>query len=130
MYISVIGCGSLGAVHAAAMASIGHRVVRVDVDARKIEALSKGRAPFFEPELQEILAAGIAAGNLRFTTDVSEVADAKVRFVTEWDEYRRHLLPEHASSLAKGRIVVDGRNRLDSAAWRRAGWTYFGMSRP
>ncbi|RKS89826.1 UDPglucose 6-dehydrogenase [Microbacterium sp. AG790] len=81
MKLSVIGCGYLGAVHAAAMASIGHEVVGIDVDQRKIDALSKGQAPFFEPGLQEILTAGIAAGNLRFTTDMAEVAGAKVHFV-------------------------------------------------
>lgn len=81
MKLSVIGCGYLGAVHAAAMASIGHEVVGIDVDQRKIDALSKGQAPFFEPGLQEILAAGIAAGNLRFTTDMAEAAGAKVHFV-------------------------------------------------
>ncbi|WP_454170161.1 UDP-glucose dehydrogenase family protein [Microbacterium paulum] len=81
MKLSVIGCGYLGAVHAAAMASIGHDVVGIDVDQRKIDALSKGEAPFFEPGLQEILTAGIAAGNLRFTTDMAEAAGAKVHFV-------------------------------------------------
>lgn len=81
MRLSVIGCGYLGAVHAAAMASIGHEVVGIDVDQRKIDALSKGEAPFFEPGLQEILAAGTAAGNLRFTTDMAEAAGAKVHFV-------------------------------------------------
>ena len=81
MKLSVIGCGYLGAVHAAAMASIGHEVVGIDVDQRKIDALSKGEAPFFEPGLQEILTAGIDAGNLRFTTDMAEAAGAKVHFV-------------------------------------------------
>lgn len=81
MKLSVIGCGYLGAVHAAAMASIGHDVVGIDVDQRKIHALSKGEAPFFEPGLQEILTAGIAAGNLRFTTDMAAAAGAKVHFV-------------------------------------------------
>lgn len=81
MKLSVIGCGYLGAVHAAAMASIGHEVIGIDIDQRKIDALSKGEAPFFEPGLQEILTAGIAAGNLRFTTDMAEAAGAKVHFV-------------------------------------------------
>ncbi|MBM7462087.1 UDPglucose 6-dehydrogenase [Microbacterium dextranolyticum] len=63
------------------MASIGHDVVGIDVDQRKIDALSKGEAPFFEPGLQEILTAGIAAGNLRFTTDMAAAAGAKVHFV-------------------------------------------------
>lgn len=81
MRLSVIGCGYLGAVHAAAMASIGHEVVGIDVDERKIAQLAKGDAPFFEPGLQEILTAGIASGNLRFTTDMSAAQGAKVHFV-------------------------------------------------
>ncbi|WJL94723.1 UDP-glucose/GDP-mannose dehydrogenase family protein [Microbacterium sp. ET2] len=81
MRLSVIGCGYLGAVHAAAMASIGHEVVGIDVDERKIASLSKGEAPFFEPGLQEILTEGIASGKLRFTTDMSEAAGAKVHFI-------------------------------------------------
>ena len=81
MRLSVIGCGYLGAVHAAAMASIGHEVVGIDVDERKIATLSKGEAPFFEPGLQEILTEGITSGRLRFTTDMAEAAGAKVHFV-------------------------------------------------
>lgn len=81
MRLSVIGCGYLGAVHAAAMASIGHDVVGIDVDAEKVATLSTGAAPFFEPGLQEILGAGIATGRLRFTTDMAAAAGAQVHFV-------------------------------------------------
>ncbi|WP_300593635.1 nucleotide sugar dehydrogenase, partial [Microbacterium sp.] len=81
MKLSVIGCGYLGAVHAAAMASIGHDVVGIDVDERKIDALSRGEAPFFEPGLQDILTEGIASGRLRFTTDMSAAQGAIVHFV-------------------------------------------------
>lgn len=81
MRLSVIGCGYLGAVHAAAMASIGHEVIGIDVDAAKIDSLSRGEAPFFEPGLTDILAAGIASGNLRFTTDIAEAHGAAVHFV-------------------------------------------------
>ncbi|MFD5224638.1 UDP-glucose dehydrogenase family protein [Microbacterium sp. NPDC058342] len=81
MRLSVIGCGYLGAVHAAAMASIGHEVVGIDVDANKIASLSRGEAPFFEPGLQEILTEGIASGRLSFTTDVAAAAGATVHFV-------------------------------------------------
>ncbi|WP_431802312.1 UDP-glucose dehydrogenase family protein [Microbacterium sp. bgisy203] len=81
MRLSVIGCGYLGAVHAAAMASIGHEVVGIDVDARKISALSRGDAPFYEPGLPEILTAGLATGRLSFTTDMSQASGAKVHFI-------------------------------------------------
>lgn len=46
MKISVIGCGYLGAVHAACMAELGHEVVGIDIDERKIASLREGNAPF------------------------------------------------------------------------------------
>lgn len=55
MKISVIGCGYLGAVHAACMASLGHDVVGVDTDATKIAALSAGHSPFYEPGFEDVL---------------------------------------------------------------------------
>ncbi|GIT80928.1 UDP-glucose 6-dehydrogenase [Leifsonia sp. LS1] len=81
MRISVIGCGYLGAVHAASMADLGHEVVGIDVDEAKIAELSAGRAPFFEPGLPEVLTSATASGRLRFTTDFSAVAEADVHFV-------------------------------------------------
>lgn len=81
MRLSVIGCGYLGAVHAAAMASIGHEVVGIDVDKEKVENLSRGHAPFFEPELQDILTDGISSRQLTFSTDMSAVKGARVHFI-------------------------------------------------
>ena len=81
MRISVIGCGYLGAVHASAMAELGHEVVGIDVDPGKIAELTAGRAPFFEPGLPEILASAGATGRLRFSTDIAEVAGASVHFL-------------------------------------------------
>ena len=81
MRISVIGCGYLGAVHAASMAELGHEVVGVDVDPSKVRALSAGEAPFFEPGLPEILQSAGATGRLSFTTSMAEVKGAKVHFV-------------------------------------------------
>jgi UDPglucose 6-dehydrogenase len=81
MKMSVIGCGYLGAVHAAAMVELGHEVVGIDVDVAKIEALSRGEAPFFEPGLPEILTSAIATGRLSFSTDMSKVAGSVVHFV-------------------------------------------------
>ncbi|MEV4735420.1 MULTISPECIES: UDP-glucose dehydrogenase family protein [unclassified Microbacterium] len=81
MRMSVIGCGYLGAVHAAAMASIGHDVVGIDVDERKVAALADGIAPFFEPQLDELLREGLDSGRLRFSADMAEAADAAVHFL-------------------------------------------------
>ncbi|WP_309127656.1 UDP-glucose/GDP-mannose dehydrogenase family protein [Microbacterium sp.] len=81
MRLSVIGCGYLGAVHAAAMASIGHDVIGIDVDPRRIESLTRGEAPFFEPGLQDLLTEGLQYGRLRFSTDVANAAGAAVHFI-------------------------------------------------
>src|SRR5690349_23006914 len=81
MRISVIGCGYLGAVHAASMAELGHDVVGVDVDVEKIEALSQARAPFFEPGFEELLARTLGSGRLRFSTDFADAKGAQLHFV-------------------------------------------------
>jgi len=81
MKISVIGCGYLGAVHAASMAELGHDVVGIDVDAEKIDSLSRGRAPFFEPGFEPLLRGVLESGNLRFSTEFTEAAGAQVHFV-------------------------------------------------
>lgn len=79
--VSVIGCGYLGAVHAVAMAALGHDVVGIDISPERVAQLSAGEAPFFEPELPERLAAGIASDRLRFSTDIAAAADADVHFL-------------------------------------------------
>lgn len=81
MRVSVIGCGYLGAVHAAAMADLGHEVIAVDVDAAKVATLNAGLPPFFEPGLPEILSTSLASGRLTFTTDISDVTGATVHFI-------------------------------------------------
>ena len=79
MKISVIGCGYLGAVHAASMAELGHEVIGVDVDPVRIESLQQGIAPFHEPGFDALLKKN--ASRLTFTTDMSAAADASVHFV-------------------------------------------------
>lgn len=79
--MSVIGCGYLGAVHAAAMASLGHDVIGIDVDERKVAALAAGAPPFFEPGLAALLAEGLRSGRLRFASDMAAAAGADVHFL-------------------------------------------------
>src|SRR5690606_24912187 len=81
MQISVIGCGYLGAVHAASMAELGHDVVGIDVNEDKVALLSAGKAPFHEPGFEELLQRGVASGRLRFSTDFAAVAGARVHFI-------------------------------------------------
>ena len=80
--LTVIGCGYLGAVHAAAMAHLGHHVLGIDTRPEQVEALSQGRAPFYEPGLPELLVTGARQGDLRFTSTPTpaELAEADVPF--------------------------------------------------
>ena len=70
----MIGCGHLGATHAACMAEIGHEVLGVDIDPDKVALLNTGRAWFLEPGLDEMLARHVRSGRLRFTTSFAEAA--------------------------------------------------------
>jgi len=79
--LSVVGCGYLGATHAACMSSLGFEVIGVDTDPEKTALLSKGELPFYEPGLDSLLASEITTGRLTFTTDFSAVADADVHFI-------------------------------------------------
>jgi UDPglucose 6-dehydrogenase len=78
--VGVVGLGYLGAVHAACMADLGHRVVGYDIDERKVTALREARAPFFEPGLEDLLAR-TAGESLVFTTEPAELKGCDVVFV-------------------------------------------------
>jgi UDPglucose 6-dehydrogenase len=79
--LSVIGCGYLGATHAACMSSLGFEVVGIDTDQSKVALLSSGDLPFYEPGLDTLLVQEIKTGRLTFTTDFAAVADADVHFI-------------------------------------------------
>ncbi|MEX0913325.1 MAG: UDP-glucose/GDP-mannose dehydrogenase family protein [Demequina sp.] len=80
--ISVFGTGYLGATHAAGMAELGHEVIGVDIDPVKIEMLSQGKLPFYEPGLPELILKHVNSGRLRFTTDAAAAAEfADVHFI-------------------------------------------------
>ena len=82
MKISVVGCGYLGAVHAACMAELGHDVLGIDVDETKVAALSAGRTPFYEPGFEELLTRVLGTGRLRFTTAPGDdLADVDLHFI-------------------------------------------------
>jgi UDPglucose 6-dehydrogenase len=81
MKISVVGCGYLGAVHAASMAELGHDVVGIDVDEGKVASLREGRAPFYEPGFEELLGRSLASGRLRFSAQMADAGEAVLHFV-------------------------------------------------
>ncbi|MGO1572423.1 UDP-glucose dehydrogenase family protein [Corynebacterium casei] len=82
MRMTVFGTGYLGATHAACMAELGHDVLGVDVDESKIEALSSGQVPFYEPGLPEVLERNLESGRLSFSTIYSKAAEfAHVHFL-------------------------------------------------
>jgi len=81
MRISVIGCGYLGAVHAASMAQLGHDVIGIDVDRDRVSTLQQAKAPFYEPGFDELLSTTLATGRLHFSTDVADATGAVVHFV-------------------------------------------------
>ncbi|MFF8882916.1 UDP-glucose dehydrogenase family protein [Streptomyces flaveolus] len=74
MKLTVIGCGYLGATHAACMAELGHVVLGMDSDMDKVHVLNSGKAPFHERDLDEMLARHTATGRLRFTASYAEAA--------------------------------------------------------
>jgi UDPglucose 6-dehydrogenase len=79
--LSVIGTGYLGATHAACMTSLGFDVIGFDTDASKIDLLSQGKVPFYEPELEDLLSDQIKSSHLTFTNNVADLADADVHFI-------------------------------------------------
>lgn len=82
MEVAVIGTGYVGLTTAACLAYLGHDVVGADASAEKVEALGRGVIPIVEERLDEIVAAGLGSGRLRFTTsNVEAAAAAEVVFL-------------------------------------------------
>jgi UDPglucose 6-dehydrogenase len=72
MKLTIVGTGYVGLVSGACLADVGNSVLCLDLDPRKVDILNSGGIPIYEPGLKEIVANNVAAGRLRFTTDVAE----------------------------------------------------------
>jgi GDP-mannose 6-dehydrogenase len=78
----VLGLGYVGAVTAACLARLSHRVTGVDRDVHKVQSIQTGRAPFYEPGLTELIEEGVAAGRLCATTSLEQaLADAEIALI-------------------------------------------------
>ena len=75
MDLSIIGSGYVGLVTGACFADVGHNVICVDNDARKIEALQAGKIPIYEPGLEEVVHRNVSAHRLRFSGSIQEAVD-------------------------------------------------------
>jgi UDPglucose 6-dehydrogenase len=75
MDISIIGSGYVGLVTGACFADVGHNVICVDNDLRKVEALQAGKIPIYEPGLEEVIHRNVSAHRLRFSGNTKEGVD-------------------------------------------------------
>ena len=79
--VAVLGLGYVGCVTAAGLARLGHRVLGIDRDSHKVDQVLAGRAPFFEPGLEEWVRDGVASGCLTASTSPEGLADVDIALV-------------------------------------------------
>src|SRR4029077_6385569 len=82
MRLSVFGLGYVGSVTAACMASLGHHVIGVDINALKVDALNAGRSPIVEARIDDLIAQAYQAGQLSATSDANAaIGESELSFV-------------------------------------------------
>lgn len=80
--ICVVGAGHVGLVAAACFAELGHEVICIDNDKKKIQALQNNKMPFYEPDLEPLIKKGKDRGNLLFLTSLTKaVKKSEVVFI-------------------------------------------------
>ena len=118
MDLSIIGSGYVGLVTGACFADVGHNVICVDNDARKIEALQAGKVPIYEPGLEEVIHRNVSARRLRFTGSIKDGVDnSQIVFIAvptpqqpngDVDlSYIEKVAREIAGVLTSYRVIVD-----------------------
>ncbi len=118
MDLSIVGSGYVGLVTGACFADVGHNVICVDNDARKVEALQAGKIPIYEPGLEEVIHRNVSARRLRFTGSIKDgVENSQIIFIAvptpqqasgEVDlSYIEKVAREIAGVLTDYRVIVD-----------------------
>ncbi|HZC35306.1 MAG TPA: UDP-glucose/GDP-mannose dehydrogenase family protein [Chthoniobacterales bacterium] len=118
MKIAIIGSGYVGLVTGACFAEVGHDVICVDNDERKVKALQSGKIPIYEPGLEQLVQRNVSAHRLHFTGSIQEGVDkSQVVFIAvptppQADgsvdlTYIERVAREIASVLKEYRIIVD-----------------------
>jgi UDPglucose 6-dehydrogenase len=118
MEIAIIGSGYVGLVTGTCFAEVGHEVICVDNDERKVKSLQSGKIPIYEPGLDDLVHRNVAARRLRFTTSIEEGVDnAQVIFIAVPTPpqpdgsvdltYIERVAREIASVLKSYRVIVD-----------------------
>lgn len=118
MKLCIIGSGYVGLVSGACFAEVGHHVICVDNDAKKVETLRAGKVPIYEPGLEDLIHQNVAAKRLQFTTSTEEGVDgSEVVFIAvptppQPDgsvdlSYIEKVAREIAGVLKEYRVIVD-----------------------
>src|SRR6201981_1742301 len=118
MEIAIIGSGYVGLVTGTCFAEVGHDVICVDNDERKVKALQSGIIPIYEPGLEDLVHRNVAARRLRFTTSIEDGVDnSQVIFIAvptppQSDgsvdlSYIEKVAREIAGVLKSYRVIVD-----------------------
>jgi UDPglucose 6-dehydrogenase len=118
MEIAIVGSGYVGLVTGACFAEVGHHVICVDNDDRKVKALQSGIIPIYEPGLDDLVHRNVAARRLRFTNSIEEgVENSQVIFIAvptpQQNDgsvdltYIERVAREIASVLKDYRVIVD-----------------------
>jgi len=116
--ICIVGTGYVGLVTGACFAEVGHDVICVDNDLKKVELLKAGGIPIYEPGLEALVKKNVAAKRLRFTGEIAEgVKDSEVVFIAVPTPPRpdgsvdmsfvEKVAREIAGAMTEYRIVVD-----------------------
>ena len=118
MDLAIVGSGYVGLVTGACFAEVGHNVICVDNDPRKIETLRAGKVPIYEPGLEDLIHRNVAAQRLRFTGSIKEgVEHSQIVFIAvptppQADgsvdlSFIEKVAREIAGVLSEDRVIVD-----------------------